>query len=371
MSAPAAQALLPAVRGAASVVAPQERAALEAHARLVTHLEGCAAHGDPDPALGGAALTALLGPGEAQEVDLADLARTADAEGVRMRALLSDGCERLRPGAPTRSVVVGLVADHPPTGEAVLEHARDLTGEVLAFTRERALVEDLDGECLVAASPPSRRWAGAMLSWAAAYELDAPSVYALTPPDPAWSAERQRGWLSATSYTTLPSTTAHEVAPGHFAHGRALRRVHGDVRRSLHSSAFVEGWAHYAEELMVEQGFREHDPRFAVGVALKALMRVVRLRVSIGLHSGGLTVEQAQSMFEQDAFLPEPTARAEALRGVFDPTYGRYTTGKLAVLQARERAREAWGSGFSLARFHRELLALGAPPLGLLPAAFA
>ena len=150
------------------------------------------------------------------------------------------------------------------------------------------------------------------------------------------------------------------------SHGRVLRRATTDVRRSLMSLSFIEGWAHYVEELCVEEGFRADDPRFAAGVAIEALVRVTRLAVSIGLHSGEMRIEEAARRFEQDAYLKGPAALAEANRATFDPTYGRYTWGKLEILRLRDRARRAWGPDYSHQRFHAELLALGAPPLGLM-----
>jgi hypothetical protein len=107
------------------------------------------------------------------------------------------------------------------------------------------------------------------------------------------------------SRTTLPAITVHEVAPGHFAHGRRLRQVTSDVRRTLHSLAFVEGWAHYGEEVCVEEGLRADDPRFAAGVALEALQRVTRLATSIGTHAGTMTVADGAARFE-----PTPSATA-------------------------------------------------------------
>ena len=155
----------------------------------------------------------------------------------------------------------------------------------------------------------------AMMSWSAPYEPDAPSWYYVTPPDPSWSAEQQRDWLEVFSTTTLPAITVHEVTPGHYAHGRMLRRVEGDVRRCFFSLAFVEGWAHYAEELFVEEGFRGDDPRFAIGVWVEALLRVTRLACSIGVHTGTMSIDEAVSRMESDAFLAGEAARSEALRG--------------------------------------------------------
>jgi uncharacterized protein (DUF885 family) len=138
----------------------------------------------------------------------------------------------------------------------------------------------------------------------------------------------------------------------------------------LHSPSFLEGWAHYVEELiMVEEGFRSDDPRFTIGVAVKALLRVTRVRVALGVHTRTMTLAEGVRSFEQEAFLQGPAADAEALRAVLGPTYGRYTLGKLVLRRLREQARHRWGPGFTLRRFHDAVLALGAPPLGLLGAA--
>jgi uncharacterized protein (DUF885 family) len=214
-------------------------------------------------------------------------------------------------------------------------------------------------------APESKRWAMAMISMNAPFEPDGSSYYYITPPDESWPAEQAEEWLEVFSATTLPAITVHEVAPGHFSHGRALRRAPSEVRRALWSPAFVEGWAHYAEELCVEEGFLGDDPRFAIGVWLEALVRVTRLACALGVHAGGMTVQEAARRFEAHGLLG-PAALSEARRATFDPTYGRYTWGKLEIRRLRSEARAAWGSEFTLQRFHRALLDLGAPPLGLI-----
>jgi hypothetical protein len=367
--APIAKATIGAARGLAAGLdadrSPAEAAALGAHARLVAHLENAVTHGDPSASLGAEALTRLLSSAEAIAVDLPELARRADAERDRLREMLAAACEAIAPGQPPARTIAALHADHPDA-DGVLTEARALTAEVRAWTAEHQLVPYDDGECLVGPAPESRQWAMAMMAWAAPYEADGPSWYHVTPPDPTWPASDQEEWLQVFSRTTLPAITVHEVAPGHYSHSRALRNAPTPVRRILMSDAFIEGWAHYVEEVAVEEGFRAHDPRFAAGVALEALVRVTRLACAIGLHTGGMTVEDAASRFTEDAFLRGPAALSEARRGTFDPTYGRYTWGKLAVLDVREQARQMWGAGFSLPRFHRALLELGSPPIGLL-----
>ncbi len=370
VSAPVAAALADGIAGLAAGVPARaderiRQAALAAHARLVEHIGRVAAEGDPDAALGPAALSAIMSSHEGLPVDLGRLSERADAERDRLTALLAESCARVDPDRPALEVARELVRDHPDA-DGVIPAARRWTELAIAFTRDRDLVPYQDGECRVGLAPESRRWAMAMMSPAAPGEPDAPSWYHITPPEQSWPEPEAEEWLQVFSVTTLPSITVHEVAPGHFSHGRAIRRAPTAVRRTLHSEAFVEGWAHYAEELCVEEGFCADDPRFAIGVWLEALVRVTRLACAIGVHTAGMTVEEGARRFEAYTHLSGPAALSEARRATFDPTYGRYTWGKLEIMNLRERARKEWGAGFSLPRFHAALLALGSPPLGLL-----
>ncbi|MDP8991696.1 MAG: DUF885 domain-containing protein [Actinomycetota bacterium] len=369
VAAPVARALLPAARGLGAGVTDDDdsmvRDGRSALSRLVAHLERAAQQGDPDTSLGSEHLSLLMGAGEAMVVDLARLAERADAERNRLLALLHDACQRFRVGSTPSALVPELLADHPTAPEDIYAEAGAQIAEATAFTVERDILPEPGGECLVGPAPPSRRWAMAMMSWAAPFEADAPSWYYVTPPDPAWPEAEQEQWLAVFSRTTLPAITVHEVTPGHYAHGRMLRRARGDVRRALFSSAFIEGWAHYGEELMMDEGFRADDPRFAVGVCIEALIRVTRLAAALGVHTGSMSTDDAAARFEADCFLRGPAARAEAGRAGYDPTYGRYTWGKLEILELRDEAMARWGRRYSHRRFHEALLALGAPPLGL------
>ncbi len=370
VSGPVAAALLEAARGLAMGIpddaGDQARAAaLAAHERLVAHLERAAGQGGPDTALGATGLAELMGSAEGIQLDLGRLAEQADAERDRLRERLAGSCAQIDPGRPALEVARELVRDHPDAA-GVIDAARQWTERAIEFTRDRDLMPYHDGQCLVGLAPPSRRWAMAMMSSNAPGEQEGPSWYHITPPEESWPDAEIEAWLEVFSATTLPGITVHEVAPGHFSHGRALRRAPTPVRRVLHSAAFVEGWAHYAEELCVEEGFCSADPRFAIGVWLEALVRVTRLACAIGVHAAGMTVEEGARRFEADTQLSGPAARSEARRATFDPGYGRYTWGKLVIMDLRERARKDWAAGFTLRRFHAALMDLGAPPLGLL-----
>jgi hypothetical protein len=362
--APVAEALAGPIAGLAEGVDVENTAALAAHGRLLERVQHAVDHGDPDASLGAATLTSLLADGEGMPIDLGRLEERADAERDRLQSRLAEECEHISPGSKPAELIRELVRDHPDD-EGIYAAARELITEATEFVLARELLPELGGECRVGPASPSRRFAVAMMSWTGAYEVDAPAWYYVNPPEGSWDDEAKDEWRSMFSATTLPAITVHEVTPGHYAHGRMLRDLaSGDVRRSLCSNVFVEGWAHYGEELMVEAGFRAADRRFALGVWIEALMRVTRLAASLGVHRGTMSVDEATRRFETDAFLLGPAARTEATRATFDPTYGRYTWGKLEIMGLRDEAIAAWGSKFSLLRFHEALLGLGAPPLG-------
>src|SRR4029078_8205539 len=156
----------------------------------------------------------------------------------------------------------------------------------------------------------------------------------------------------------------HEVFPGHFLHYQHLRQVESKVRKSTFfaPASFVEGWAHYCEHMMVEAGFRQGDTAFRLGQLAEALVRLARFVVAIRLHCEDLSVEQGMRFFRDEAFLEEATARREAERGTFDPTYLVYSLGKLMMLKMRHDYKEQQGNKYSLRSFHDAVLDQGSAP---------
>jgi uncharacterized protein (DUF885 family) len=163
---------------------------------------------------------------------------------------------------------------------------------------------------------------------------------------------------------TLWNISIHEVYPGHFLHYQHLRQVESKVRKStlFAPASFVEGWAHYCEQMMLEAGFRRGDDSFKLGQLAEALVRLARFVVAIRLHCEDLSVEQGMRFFRDEAFLEEATARREAERGTFDPTYLVYSVGKLMLLKLRRDYKEAQEGKFSMRTFHDALLSQGNAP---------
>ena len=169
------------------------------------------------------------------------------------------------------------------------------------------------------------------------------------------------------NYGALWAISIHEVFPGHFLHYQHLRQVESKLRKSIlfSSTAFIEGWAHYCEQMMVEEGFRKNDHTVRLGQLSEALIRLCRLVVGIRLHCEDMSVEQGVRFFRDEAFLEESSARREAERGTFDPGYILYTAGKLMILKLREDYKAHAGPEYSLRAFHDRLLGNGTVPLWL------
>ena len=253
---------------------------------------------------------------------------------------------------------------HPPAGQLVA-FANQQLQELAAFLTKHRLVTVPDGEVIVAPTPPFYRWTFASLWTPGPFESrPLPTYFYLTDVDPAWPPERQEEHLRDFSEATLPAIAMHEVYPGHFLHFQHVRAIESPLRKSIAFAplSMVEGWAHYAEHLMIEQGFNKRKTSVRLGQLAEALIRLARLVVGIRLHVEDWSVEQGVRFFRDEAFLEEGSARREAERGTFDPSYVVYALGKLMLLKLRADVEAAHGAGFSLKTFHDTLLGNGLVP---------
>ncbi len=191
-----------------------------------------------------------------------------------------------------------------------------------------------------------------------------PAYYYITNVDPTWSDERQQQHLRDFSYAILWSISIHEVFPGHFLHFEHLRDVDSPLRKSHFFApvSFIEGWAHYSEQMMLDEGFERGNAEVKLGQLAEALIRLARAVVGIRLHTEDLSVEQGVRFFRDEAYLEEGTARREAERGTFDPGYVLYALGKQMLLKLRADVESVQGDAFSLQSFHDRLLGQGALP---------
>ena len=252
-----------------------------------------------------------------------------------------------------------------PTIAELLPGARRLVEQSRLFVEEKQLATiPSDDRCSVEESPPYMRWNAAFLNMPGPFDSAKEAFYYITLPNPKWPKKEQEEYIFP--WGTLMATTVHEAYPGHFLQGLWARKAPSRVQKMADSYSFTEGWAHYTEQLMVEQGFGADDPQNRLGQLSDALLRNCRFVVSIGVHAEGMTLDQAAQRFVDDCFQDRATAREQAVRATFDPGYFAYTVGKLQILELRQTMQKELGDQFSLKRFHDALLSHGSPPLALL-----
>jgi uncharacterized protein (DUF885 family) len=205
------------------------------------------------------------------------------------------------------------------------------------------------------------------------------AYYYVTPVEPDWPAAQKEEWLTAFNYYTTDVVSIHEAYPGHYAQFLCLNASPANrLEKILDSYAFVEGWAHYTEQMILDAGFGPNMPsrvpqsdtvktaKYRLAQSDEALLRLCRLCVAIKMHCQGMTIEQGTKFFQDNCYYEEKPSRQEAIRGAYDPEYLYYTLGKLQFLKLRRDYEKQEGANYSLKRFHDECLRHGMPPLRLL-----
>jgi uncharacterized protein (DUF885 family) len=205
------------------------------------------------------------------------------------------------------------------------------------------------------------------------------AYYYVTPTENDWPEKQKEEWLTAFNYYTSDVVSIHEAYPGHYVQFLHLNASSANkVEKIFGSYAFIEGWAHYCEKMMLDEGFgsptsstpSEEDAKraakYRMAQADEALLRLCRLCVSIKMHTEKMSIEEATKFFQDNCYYEEKPARQEAMRGTFDPGYLNYTLGKLQILKLRDDYKAQKGDEFSLEKFHNELLNHGMPPIRLL-----
>jgi uncharacterized protein (DUF885 family) len=167
-------------------------------------------------------------------------------------------------------------------------------------------------------------------------------------------------------YAAIANVSVHEVWPGHYLQFLYARTFPSDVRNVFGATTNVEGWAHYCEQMVIDEGFHADDPRYRLAQIQDALLRDARFIVGIRMHTKGMTVAQAEEFFAKEAYQPAPVAKSQAKRGTADATYGYYTMGKLMILRLRNDYKAKIGAEYSLQRFHDAFIKLGPLPLPLI-----
>ena len=320
----------------------------------------------PEFALGPERFQRLLYVREGIEAPFEEIRRAGAADLARNQARLSEIARSEK--TSVEELFARTNANHPAAPD-VLATARTFVDETRRFVERHALVTIPPvASCRVEETPVwGRALSTASMNPPGPFDTTSTEgIYYVTPVDPKWTPLQAEEWLRSFSYPMLRNITVHEVYPGHYLQFLHFRASSGSLARKVYlSPSFVEGWAHYTEQLAIEQGLGRDDSSAEVAQIHDALLRDCRLLASIGLHTQGMSLEAATQLFQREAHFERLPAEREAIRGTFNPEYFCYTLGKLAILNVRHQVLERRFGG-RLGAFHDALLGFGCPPIGLL-----
>jgi hypothetical protein len=320
-------------------------------------------------ALGETLYAAMLKNTERVDVPVADIEAIGRADLQRNTAALQAACAQFLPKGAIRACIDKMSANKAKGG--AVEGARSLLKDLKAFIVEKDLVT-IPGneEALVAEAPPYNRGNFAYINIPGPYEKGLASVYNISPPDPKWPLQEREAYIPGIA--KLSFTSAHEVWPGHFLQFLHANRNPSKTAALWVGYAYAEGWAHYCEEMMWEEGYGNGSPEIHIGQLTDALLRDVRFLSSIGMHTHGMTLAQSEKMFRESAYQDPGNARQQAARGTYDPAYLNYTLGKLMIRKLRADWVAQKTSGDAKAdpigawkAFHDAFLSFGGPPIPL------
>ena len=293
------------------------------------------------------------------------------------RAAFDALAHEVDPGKTPQQVLLMLGEDHP-LPDHLLASFRDTFNGLIEFIRTKHIVTiPSDVRPTLEETPPfMRATTQASMDTPGPFETHSTTAYFnVTLPEKSWNAERTGNYMHAFNRGTIVSTSVHEAYPGHYVQFLVLPEVHSKARKLLGANTDVEGWAHYCEQMMLDQGYGQpgagaKDTREAklirLGQLQDALLRDARFIVGIQMHIGNMTLDQARSFFVNEGYQSREIADVETKRGTADPTYLYYTLGKLEILKLRGDVEKKEGKNFSLQNFHDEFLRQGFPPIAII-----
>lgn len=316
-------------------------------------------------AIGGTVFRKKLLYDEMVDMSVESLVAKGEEELGRLATRARELANQIQPGARVQDIIASMSKNHPAPASLVSKTQSGLE-EIRNFCIQKGIVRFPNEERpVVRETPPFRRSLSfASMDSPGAYETKSTEAYySVTLPAPEWPQSKQEEHMRFFSDWALPIVSIHEVYPGHFTQFVWVKEASSKVRKLIGCGTNAEGWAHYAEEMMLEEGYGNQDPKLWLAQTQLALVRACRYLVGIKMHCRNMTVSEATNFFMDHAYLDRANAEREARRGTADPTYLVYTLGKKMILKLRDDYRNAQSDGFSLAEFHNAFLACGYPPI--------
>jgi uncharacterized protein (DUF885 family) len=339
------------------------------------------ARATPDFALGEAKYQQWLIETELVDLPPVKILEIGLAKLKEEQKIFTDAAKTIDPNRSPMEVFKEIQKDHPPADKLIADVAKDLD-QIRGYVIDHKLVTIPSGVRAQVKETPQydRATSFASMDTPGPFEKRATeALYYVTPVEPDWTDEQKEEWLTSFNYYTSDVISIHEAYPGHyvqFLHLNASTATR--IEKIFGSYAFVEGWAHYCEQMMIDQGFGgtkkppgtdeelKRAAKYRMAQASEALLRLCRLCAAIKMHTQNMSVDDATKFFQENCYYEEKPAHAEAMRGTFDYGYLSYTLGKLQIMKLRDDYKAQQGEEFSLEKFHDEILKHGMPPIRLL-----
>ncbi|MGA9042529.1 MAG: DUF885 domain-containing protein [Terriglobales bacterium] len=305
---------------------------------------------------------------EMVDIPLDHLLEIGYADLRRNQQQLKEVAAQIDPKRSPRAVLAELQKDHPAPDQ-LLQSFRDMLGGIRQYIEQKKIITiPSEVPAIVEETPPfERALTTASMDTPGAYEDKAnEAMFNVTTPDPRWKPQKIEEWMESFNRPTMISTAVHEVYPGHYVQFLWTKQIPSKTRKLLYCSSNAEGWAHYTEQMMLDEGYGNGDPKLRMGQLEEALLRDARFIVGIEMHTGKMTLPQGTDFFIKEAYQPPPIAEEEADRGTSDPTYLVYTLGKLQILKLREDYKKQEGDKFNLQEFHDHFMLQGGVPLKII-----
>jgi uncharacterized protein (DUF885 family) len=290
------------------------------------------------------------------------------------QAHFNEVARELEPNKDAGAVAEELGENHPAP-DHLLDAFRATFDGLVSFIRTHQIVTiPSDVRPIVEETPPfMRATTFASMDTPGPFEAHATEAYFnVTLPDPSMTPAQVEGFMHSFNVGTVISTAVHEAYPGHYVQFLWTPQAPSKVRKLLGANTNVEGWAHYTEQMMLDEGYGqpgagakdERESKFLrLGQLQDALLRNARFIVGIEMHTGKMSFDQAVAFFQKEGYQSKETAMVETKRGTSDPTYLYYTLGKLEIMKLREDVKNKQGAAFSLQTFHNDFLRQGFPPI--------
>ena len=283
--------------------------------------------------------------------------------------------KELDPDKTPREVLAELAADHPRPDE-LLDTFRSTFDTLIGFIDSHHIITiPSTVHPTVEETPPfMRATTFASMDTPGPYEKKATTAYFnVTLPEKDWPKQRTDEFMAQFSYPVITSIATHEAYPGHYIQFLWMHKVNDRVRKLLGSATNAEGWAHYCEQMMLDEGLAQYEfPKdhrqqllLKLGQLQDALLRNARFIVGIKLHTGQMTLDQAKDFFVKEGYQSPAVGEVETKRGTSDPTYLYYTLGKLEILKLRADVEKKQGANFNLERFHDDFMQHGFAPIAI------